>query len=1586
MSQFIASWGVNGHPVALSIATTGAAQVVPTRPKTSGYKPSALNMASAWGFGVTGGFTLASVDEMRQDDQVMQCLRYVKAPLFAAEFDYFGDRQQAGVAKSIIDRFWQKSLLHALQNYEFGHSAAEVVYRYEGQAPTFSHLKPLHPKDVRPFSAAGRLAYIRVTNVQDANGEVRLYPATANQLTQGFWLTHDPVYSAFYGRSVLIPAWIYWRWKTIPNGAIEAYAKWAYKNAVSPTIWRHPDEIYEGGDNGATTIVQAQDLAREMAQKIISGSPVEMSSAVDPVSGKYLWDLQQWSEITGDGSGLEKWLDVLDKRIRRAIGIPDEIIDHDGATGGYSRSQVAVQAFFQQAQLSLGHIFEGVWDQLVQPELLFRFGSVRCKAKPKPLLPPDEPGDAGPGGKGAPRPPGQPDPAAAVMQKGMQKQGQAEAMAKPKVPAKLSLGETPLDSMDEEPIGDEPEPDFDWLNVVTKQAAHVRIVGPSGSGKSTLAQAIATQLPGKLVIIDPVWRPGNWGGLPAVTVSADQSYTAIDATLKGLLSEMKRRQSLLQQGVDDFEPLTIIFDEVPDTVSELPDTAGLFIRRMGQRGRHSKMRLIGIGQSDRVESWGIGGYGDVAESFTTIYLGSKALEKMPGLIGQQYVAVLEWLGELHPIDLSNVRTMAEHKIGEGRLAELPGVRMSMTAGETAAVSFYADLRERVKQLVEGEPPSVRMSTFKEEDHPRDVDGKFGEKNGSGKSSGSTATTDRPAPDKPVQSDHYKPNPTKPNPQTGVPDHARVGVPAMDVPPPPGIPRLPNLSKKQRKVESRYAEAYLADPDAMADKYLKALRKRKVGEYPNVFATDDVKMLNADWNPGKARLGDELPEESKKAMAKFNTAVHQTANAVTKRAFLKYLDDVVSKYPEGDPRRSVLATNGGCAAGKGSTLARSTQKDDPHFGMLPAAEQVGAIWDAAGEQNATENAWIYEECQKRGIKATFAYVWADPKDTWEGKDRGVIRRAKRKGRMVDARLFADSYALGAQNMKAFAERYKDKPGADFIFIDNRQKAAPKLLDRFPDETLQWDAEKIYANAVTSLKQHKGDLDKSLIKGGLAGTKIWGPPRGQEASLSLFSTEAVLSLATSGTQGGHWITLGGHHATTGSPGSGSTTGSSSGSAAETVKHHGVHVFIKDGRIEKGPGALKGKRLSDLPKKRGRWPAKKAEEEPKPKEASPPSDPTPMKPAPAKPPSPPAVSETTPPASEPKPVAEQKPRPGEKPVPVDFAKAQFIKNGMGAERAKAAVKGLIKVNEEQGNAAANREFQAINAALKSLNKGSDSESSEPSDLSESAAKSPPSHHEHDPEDLLEQAKHRSAERQSTAEKLRVSPISSQKRLGGGANESLVVTTADGGKGVFKPVDGEERGLRKGVKAGTYYRREVAASSVADILGFGDLVPVTVEREIDGRMGSVQNFIPGTEAYLADDPYDGEIDLARAAAFDFLIAHSDRHKKNWMVSGEGKLVLIDNGLAFPTKMVEGDYFNYKLMRRADKDGLRVPDFSGWEGKWPEVEKALAASGIEKKAIALTKDRFDLLVKAKGEGIADLIQNIPKLREGFNQHIRSSG
>lgn len=213
-----------------------------------------------------------------------------------------------------------------------------------------------------------------------------------------------------------------------------------------------------------------------------------------------------------------------------------------------------------------------------------------------------------------------------------------------------------------------------WWPIVTAQAVHVRLIGPTSSGKSIMAQALASYFPGQLVILDPVAGPDAWGGLPVITTDDELSYAPLRQACDALLKEMKRRVRERRVSGAVPERLTILFDEVPDTVTELPDTAGVFIRRMAQRGRHSAMHLIGMAQSERVRSWGLEGYGDAAESFATVYLGAKAIERLPWVADvQQFPAVLEWRGKLTAIDTTGLLELAARPIDPARAFRLSGL-------------------------------------------------------------------------------------------------------------------------------------------------------------------------------------------------------------------------------------------------------------------------------------------------------------------------------------------------------------------------------------------------------------------------------------------------------------------------------------------------------------------------------------------------------------------------------------------------------------------------------------------------------------------------------------------------------------------------------------------------------------------------------------------------------------------------------------------------------------------------------------------------------------------------------------------------
>lgn len=298
---------------------------------------------------------------------------------------------------------------------------------------------------------------------------------------------------------------------------------------------------------------------------------------------------------------------------------------------------------------------------------------------------------------------------------------------------------------------------------------------------------------------------------------------------------------------------------------------------------------------------------------------------------------------------------------------------------------------------------------------------------------------------------------------GVTDAARVGVPAMDVPPPPGIPRIPNLDERARAAEESFVSHFEKDPDGVAANFRELVMSQ--GD-PPTFGTDDAKCLTSAWSA-------EDPDARAENRATLNTALHQCANAVAKRAFVQHLDTL----EKGD---SIMVTVGGCGAGKGFAL-----KNNP--AALELKNQSKAVWDSAGDQNATENPWIQAEAEQRGLSVTYVYVHADPKVQWADPNRGVVKRASdpKDGRMVDAKVFADSYAIGAKNHHAFHQANKDNPNAKFVFLDNTGK--PKEIPGVPREALDLDADELSKFAAVEVE--KSQAPERVKKGALQGRRIW-----------------------------------------------------------------------------------------------------------------------------------------------------------------------------------------------------------------------------------------------------------------------------------------------------------------------------------------------------------------------------------------------------------------------------------------------------------------------------------------------------------------
>jgi energy-coupling factor transporter ATP-binding protein EcfA2 len=209
----------------------------------------------------------------------------------------------------------------------------------------------------------------------------------------------------------------------------------------------------------------------------------------------------------------------------------------------------------------------------------------------------------------------------------------------------------------------------EWLTIVNDKlddAPHTLVIGGTGTGKTTLVQAIAATRTGKIVIADPKWKPGKWGGVPCAPIDDDGGFTQIEALLHDVLAELRRRIAAMKRGIEDFEPLTVVVDEFVTVKLECPDIAPELLKRLGSIGREVRVRLIALSTSDRVKSLGIEGEGDIKENYTIIRLGKPAIAAQPACKNQERPAALEWRGEHHPITTEGILRLARVPISKER--------------------------------------------------------------------------------------------------------------------------------------------------------------------------------------------------------------------------------------------------------------------------------------------------------------------------------------------------------------------------------------------------------------------------------------------------------------------------------------------------------------------------------------------------------------------------------------------------------------------------------------------------------------------------------------------------------------------------------------------------------------------------------------------------------------------------------------------------------------------------------------------------------------------------------------------------------
>lgn len=220
---------------------------------------------------------------------------------------------------------------------------------------------------------------------------------------------------------------------------------------------------------------------------------------------------------------------------------------------------------------------------------------------------------------------------------------------------------------------------------------------------------------------------------------------------------------------------------------------------------------------------------------------------------------------------------------------------------------------------------------------------------------------------------------------------------------------------------------------------------------------------------------------------------------------------------------------------------------------------------------------------------------------------------------------------------------------------------------------------------------------------------------------------------------------------------------------------------------------------------------------------------------------------------------------------------------------------------------------------------------------------------------------------QEIHTTPIVGETHLGGGCNVTKKLYLANGHYAVWKPSSGEDEGIRRNIATGWQAEREAAAWEVAKLVGMDDLATPCYVARLNGQKGSIMAWNAGAHIAASEysNMYDGEENVARAAAFDWVIGNEDRHAGNWMIDKHGDMHLIDHGCCFPDQAPYSMY-NASIMNHARQEFAGKPSHSpdlyaaAYEENIDKIADVMQHLGLSPNAIAGVKHRIGILAKAK--------------------------
>jgi hypothetical protein len=219
-----------------------------------------------------------------------------------------------------------------------------------------------------------------------------------------------------------------------------------------------------------------------------------------------------------------------------------------------------------------------------------------------------------------------------------------------------------------------------------------------------------------------------------------------------------------------------------------------------------------------------------------------------------------------------------------------------------------------------------------------------------------------------------------------------------------------------------------------------------------------------------------------------------------------------------------------------------------------------------------------------------------------------------------------------------------------------------------------------------------------------------------------------------------------------------------------------------------------------------------------------------------------------------------------------------------------------------------------------------------------------------------------EAVEEYLRAAPITKIQEVPIGVTRPKRAFTEPGGLArsfAWKPI-------RPGLYNGYWesYKSEIAAYELDKVLGL-DMVPVVVERRIEGDLGAAVLWLEGVRSWEAvlplPKPPTWGASLARMKMFDDLVGNSDRNKGNMLIDEAWNLYLIDHSRAFvrdrklPAQLQNIDRALWQRMQALDEDGLTTA-----VGRW--LDRMQIRALLERRN--RMKQEIDKLVAKHGDKI----------------------